>query len=147
VHPSRRCLDAAVRSGALRRGLRTEHNADAEQLARWAGGQFARRVTGLLSAAYRSGGAVIGSERARDAIARRNVALLIVASDAGSSRDELMQAAERLGGHCLVYSDKTSLGRLFGRETVAVVAVTDSDIASEVQHAARCAAELIAEAS
>lgn len=147
VHPNRRCLEAAVRSGALRRGLRTQQPADADQLARWASGQYARRVTGLLGAAYRSGGAAVGTERVREAIARRGVALLIVARDAGGNQEELVRSAERLGGNCMVYADKASLGRLFGRETVAVVAVTDSGIASELQHAARCAAELVAEAS
>jgi ribosomal protein L7Ae-like RNA K-turn-binding protein len=147
VHPSRRCLELAVRSGALRRGLRTEQAADAGQLATWAAGQYTRRVAGLLTAAYSSGRAVFGSERVRAAITSRGAKLLIVASDASDQKDELIRAAERLGGNCLVHGDKASLGRLFGREMVAVVAVMDSGIARELQHAARCAAELIAEAS
>jgi predicted RNA-binding protein YlxR (DUF448 family)/ribosomal protein L7Ae-like RNA K-turn-binding protein len=147
VHPRRRCLEAAVRNGALSRGLRTQQTADAGELARWASGQYTRRVEGLLIAAYRSGRAAVGTERARDAIARRSVSLLVIAGDASDSREALIRSAEKLGGSCLVYGDKLSLGRLFGRETVAIVAVTDPAIALELQHAARCAAELVAEAS
>ena len=147
VHPRRRCLETAVKSGALRRGLRSAGCADAATLARWAIEQYARRIEGLLGAAQRSGYAVIGQERVRDAMARREVALLIVAGDAAENREELMRSAERLGGSCLVHADKAELGRLFGRETVAVVAVTERAIAKELQHAARCAAELVAEAS
>src|SRR4051795_10568760 len=54
VHPRRPCLDAAVRNGALRRAFKTELPAlNAEDLARWASGQYARRLDGLLHAAYR----------------------------------------------------------------------------------------------
>jgi histidine ammonia-lyase len=52
-----------------------------------------------------------------------------------------------LGGSCLVLGDKASLGLLFGRQSVAVVAVTDTLIAEQLQRAARCAAALDAEAS
>jgi predicted RNA-binding protein YlxR (DUF448 family)/ribosomal protein L7Ae-like RNA K-turn-binding protein len=147
VHPRRRCLDAAVRSGALRRGLRTQESADAAQLAGWASGQYRRRMDGLLSAAYRSGHAAIGTERVRDAIGRREATLLVVAGDAADNRRDLVEAAQRIGGSCLVHADKASLGKLFGRETVAVVAVSDPLIAEELQRAARCAAQLDAEAS
>lgn len=146
VHPRRGCLDAAVRNGALRRAFKTELPAlDAGDLARWASGQYARRLDGLLHAAHRSGHAAIGTERVRDAIASRRAALLVVAGDATEQRQDLMTAAERLGGHCVLYGDKAGLGRLFGRETVAVVAVTEQNIAEEVQRAARCAALLIDE--
>jgi predicted RNA-binding protein YlxR (DUF448 family)/ribosomal protein L7Ae-like RNA K-turn-binding protein len=142
VHPRRRCIDAAVRSGALRRALRAELVTNADELVLWASGQYGRRVDGLLTAAYRSGAAVIGTERVRDVIAAKRAAVLVVAGDATENRQELMRAAERLGGSCLVHGDKASLGRLFGRETVAVVAIVDRDIATELQNAARCAAEI-----
>jgi predicted RNA-binding protein YlxR (DUF448 family)/ribosomal protein L30E len=143
VHPRRPCLDAAVRNGALRRAFKTELPAlNADDLARWASGQYARRLDGLLHAAHRSGHAAIGTERVRDAIAGRRAALLVVAGDASEQRQDMIATAERLGGHCVLYGDKAGLGRLFGRETVAVVAVTDENIAAEVQRAARCAALL-----
>ncbi len=147
VHPLRRCVEAAVRSGALARGLRTRQAVDAQQLLQWAGGQYARRIRALLGAARRSGSAAIGGERAREAIAARRARLLVVAGDAVDNRRELTEAAARLGASCLVHGDKADLGKLFGRETVAVVAVTDPLIAEELQRAARCAAQLVAEVS
>jgi uncharacterized protein len=142
VHPRRRCLDAAVRSGALRRALRAELATNADDLALWASGQYGRRLDGLIAAAYRSGRAAVGTERVRDAIASKRAVLLIVAADATENRQELMRAAERIGGSCLVHGDKASLGRLFGREIVAVAAITDRNIADELQTAARCAADI-----
>jgi predicted RNA-binding protein YlxR (DUF448 family)/ribosomal protein L7Ae-like RNA K-turn-binding protein len=145
VHPRRPCLDAAVKSGALKRGLKNDADVsvNADDLARWASGQYSRRLDGLLGAAHRSGNAVIGTERVRDAITSRRTSLIVVASDASEQRQHMMASAERLGQSCLLYGDKASLGRLFGRETVAVVAITDPHIADEVQRAARCAALLL----
>lgn len=145
VHPTRRCIEAAVRTGALRRGLRaqTVHAApSADELADWARGQYARRVDGLLVAAFRSGHAELGADAVGAAIATRRAAALIVAGDATENRQDLLASAQRLGASCIVYADKASLGRLFGRETLAVIAITDSDLAVELQRAARCAAVL-----
>jgi predicted RNA-binding protein YlxR (DUF448 family)/ribosomal protein L30E len=142
VHARKRCLDAAVRNGALHRALRVSAPADADTLAQWAHGQYSRRLSGLLTAAKRAGHALIGHERAREAIAARRALLLVVAGDATENREELMQAAARLGGSCIVHGDRSSLGALFGRELVAVVAITDPDLAQEVQSAAECAASI-----
>ena len=150
IHPRRRCLDAAARNGGLVRGLRAGGPAamkiDPDQLADWASGQYTRRFEGLLIGAYRSGHAVVGADRARDAMSTQRAFLLMVAGDAADKRQELVAAAGRLGKSCIVYADKAQLGGLFGRETVGVVAVTDMDIAAELQHAMQCAA-LLAEAS
>lgn len=142
VHATRRCLQLAVRNGAVGRGLRTKVEISADQLAAWAASQYARRIDGLLVAALRSGAAAVGSERVRDAIARRDVALLVLAQDAGEGQQDLQRTAERLGGRCLLYGDKASLGRLFGRELVAVAAVTDTTIADAVRAAAHALSEL-----
>ena len=129
VHATRRCLQAAVRTGAVRRGLRSAVDSSADELAGWASGQYTRRIEGLLIAALRSGAAAVGSERVRDAIAQRRVALLLLAHDAGEGQQDLQHTAERLGGRCVLFSDKAGLGRTFGREMVAVVAITDATIA------------------
>jgi predicted RNA-binding protein YlxR (DUF448 family) len=129
VHATRRCLQAAVRTGAVRRGLRSAVDSTADELAGWASGQYQRRIEGLLIAAQRSGLAALGSERVRDAIAQRRVALLVLAKDAGEGQQDQQRAAERLGGRCMLFGDKAELGRLFGRELVAVVAITDPTMA------------------
>jgi len=146
VHPRRSCVSAAVRSGAFRRAFRLELHESADQLSAWAAAQYGRRVEGLLVAAVRSGHGVVGTDRVRDAIEQHRVKLLVVASDGAESRAHLMDAARRLGGSCLVHGDKSQLGRLFGREQLAVVAVTDAALARELVESARRAAEL-AEAS
>ena len=150
VHATRRCLEQAVRSGALKRGLRAGSSAagggwvdtSADELASWAAGQYARRFEGLLTAAARSGSAAVGSERVRDAVAQRRAELLVLANDAGEGQQDLQRTVERLGGRCALYGDKAGLGRLFGREWVAVVAITDPAIAEAARAALRCIAQL-----
>lgn len=143
VHPSRACLEAAVKSGAIRRAFKRELQTDSGQIAAWARDQYKRRIDGLLVAASRSGQAVAGTERVREAIASRRVCMLIVADDAAESRSEVLDAATRLGGSCLVHADKSHLGRLFNRDQIAVVAVTDSAIARALDEASRNAAALV----
>src|SRR5262249_26964392 len=111
VHARRSCLEAAVRSGALRRRLEGDFpGVNADDLAGWGSGRYAGRRDGLLLAAQRAGHAAVGTERVRDAIARRRAALLVVAGDASDAREELMAAAERLGGNCVLFADKAGLG-------------------------------------
>lgn len=143
VHPKRACLDAAVKSGAIRRAFKRELATDSAKIAAWAREQYRRRIDGLIVAASRSGQAVAGAERVREAIASRKVCMLIVADDAAESSDEVRDAASRLGGSCLVYADKSHLGRLFNRELIAVVAVTDPAIAHALDEASRNSAALV----
>lgn len=143
VHPRRACLDAAVKSGAIRRAFKRELHTDSGQIAAWAREQYQRRIDGLIVAASRSGQAVAGTERVREAIASRRICMLIVADDAAESRNDVLDAASRLGGSCLVHADKSHLGRLFNRDQIAVVAVTDSAIADALTEASRNAAALV----
>jgi predicted RNA-binding protein YlxR (DUF448 family)/ribosomal protein L30E len=143
VHPRRTCLDAAVKSGAFRRAFRRELHPDSGQLATWARDQYQRRIDGLISSAARSGNAVAGSERVREAIERRKICMLIVANDAAESRNEVLDAASRLGARCLMHADKSHLGQLFGRDQIALIAVTDTAIAHALEEASRHAAALV----
>jgi ribosomal protein L7Ae-like RNA K-turn-binding protein len=142
VHARFRCVDAAVRSGALRRALGVDTGVSARELSQSASGQYARRASGLLLAAQRSRKLVLGTEAVRTAIGARNVQLLLVAHDAGGDRESLVAASERLGRSCLVWSTKEDLGRLFGRALLSIVGVLDAGIATELRHVVRCATEL-----
>jgi predicted RNA-binding protein YlxR (DUF448 family)/ribosomal protein L30E len=142
VHPRFRCVEAAVRSGALRRALEVDAQTTARELSQSAAAQYNRRAEGLLLAARRAKLVALGTEAARDAIAARSVRLLIVASDAEGDRETLTEAAARLGSDCLVWRNKQELGALFGRALLSIVAVLDVGIASELRHVVRCAAEL-----
>jgi predicted RNA-binding protein YlxR (DUF448 family) len=150
VHPRYRCVAAAVRSGALRRGLGVGADlvseVSARQLSQSAAEQYDRRAAGLLKAGQRARKLVVGTEAVRVALHAGGVHVLLIAKDAEGSRDELTRAAERLGARCLVWSTKEELGRLFGRAMLSIVGVLDVGIATELRHVVRCAAELAEDA-
>jgi ribosomal protein L7Ae-like RNA K-turn-binding protein len=139
-------VDAAVRSGALRRALGVGPDVSSRELSQSAAAQYERRAAGLLSAAQRAHKLALGTEAARTAIAAGSVQLLVIARDAEGSREELAQAVERLGRSCLVWSTKQELGRLFGRALLSIVGVLDAGFATELRHVVRCAAELAEDA-
>ena len=147
LHPNRRCLEAAVRNGGLRRGLGGECAPDLERLARAAAADYGREAERLLERARRARQLCCGEQAVRAAIAARSDALLIVARDAAGAPDAVRDAALRLGANCLVYWESGRLARLLGGEAVGVAAVTDPRIAGELQRAARHAQELLPEAS
>jgi predicted RNA-binding protein YlxR (DUF448 family)/ribosomal protein L7Ae-like RNA K-turn-binding protein len=148
VHPRYRCVEAAVRSGALRRALSLagEPSLSARELAASAAGQYLRRAEGLLASGRRAHRIALGTEAVRTAIGAHSIQLLLIARDAEGSRDELRGAAERLGRSCLVWNTKQELGRLFGRATLSIVGVLDAGIATELRHVVRCATELAEDA-
>ena len=84
----------------------------------------------------------MGEGAVREAIADRSARLLVVAKDAEGSREGLERAAERLGRSGLVFGTKESLGRLFGRPTLGVLAVLDAKIADELRSVVDAATEL-----
>jgi predicted RNA-binding protein YlxR (DUF448 family) len=142
VHARYRCVEAAVRSGALRRALGVEASATARELSTAAAAQYQRRAEGLLLSARRAQRLALGTEAVREALSARTVQLLVVAQDAEGSREDLAEAAARLGRGCLQWRNKEELGRLFGRALLSIVAILDAGIASELRHVVRCATEL-----
>jgi len=146
VHPRYRCLAGAIASGAFKRAFRAPIEASARELADTAREQYERRAQGLLMAARRAHRLAIGTEAVRDSIAERKARLLVVASDAEGSREELERAAQRLGRVCLVWNTKSGLGRLFSRPTLSILAVLDNGIADELLSVVRSSAELAEDA-
>jgi ribosomal protein L7Ae-like RNA K-turn-binding protein len=151
VHPRFGCVEAAVRTGALRRGLGLQTNNvaqsfSARELSQSAATQYKRRAASLLGAAQRAHRVALGTEAVRQAIAARSLQLLVVAHDAEGSREELTHAAEKLGRSCLVWSNKQELGGLFGRALLSIVGVLDAGIATELRQVVRCATELAEDA-
>lgn len=138
AHPRRSCIEAAARRGGFSRAFRAPVEADADALAAQLVAQLERRIEGLLLAAKRAGRLVLGTEAVRSEMRRDGRLLLVVAADAAGRRDEIERAAERLGDDCLVYGHKSTLGRLFGRDEVGVLAIDDRGIATEITRAAAC---------
>jgi predicted RNA-binding protein YlxR (DUF448 family)/ribosomal protein L30E len=133
VHPKFRCLQSAVASGAFKRAFKAPLEVSATELANLARSQYERRAQGLLLAARRANKLALGTEAVRDAIQARKARLLIIAGDAEGSREDLEQAALRLGRVCLVWNTKIGLGHLFSRATLSILAVLDNGIADELQ--------------
>ena len=142
VHPTRACLELAFRKGGFARALKGKPRQSAKELAVLAVLQFEKRIDALVLAAWRAKKLCVGTDSVRAAMGRESVELLIVASDAEGRRQELVGSMERLGRRALKRGDKASLGRLLGRDEVAVLGVLDPGIAREVVAAAAHAAEL-----
>lgn len=136
VHASRACIDKACAAGlsrAFRCGVAAEPGAVARDVALAAD----RRVQGLLLGARRAGLLSFG-EDARRAI-EAGAPLVIVARDAGQSALGGPVGAAIAGGRALAWETKEELGRLFGRELVAIVAVRHEVVARRIRGAARLA--------
>lgn len=142
VHPRMRCLRAALANGALRRALGDNATGEASELAGFASAQYERRAQGLLLAAQRTRRVAMGEAAVRESINDRSACLLVVAKDAEGSREGLQHAAERLGRSCLVFGTKDSLGKLFGRNMLGVLAVLDAKIADELRSVVEAATGL-----
>jgi len=141
VHPRRSCLAAALRRGGFARAAGRAIPIRERDLARSLVEQYNRRIDGLLLAARRVGQLGVGTDAVRDDIAAERTRLLVVAADAAGRREELTRAAERLGGACVVFGTKDSLGRRLGRAETGVLSVNDRGIAEEIADvAARVAA-------
>jgi len=135
VHADRKCIETAAKRGGFSRSLRRPVSVDPEAVAEGIRMQVERRLEGLLMGAHRGRKIAVGTDAVRESLAEGRIRLLLVAEDAAGRRDELMASAERLGKACVVFGAKVDVGRLFGRDEVAVVAIEDGGIAEEVRRA------------
>jgi predicted RNA-binding protein YlxR (DUF448 family) len=142
VHPRLECIRAAADRGGIARSLRKAVHIEADALVRAVADAYARRADGLLLAAGRRRLLTVGTDVTREALARGQLEALLVAEDAAGRRDEVLDAARRLGCHAVVFSTKERLGRLFGRNEVGVIGILDAGIASEVVACGQRAMEL-----
>lgn len=142
VHPKKSCVASAVSSGALKRAFGADIAADVADISRIACLQYERRAQGLLLAARRAGKLALGEGAVREAIEDRSARALVVASDAEGSRESLERSVMRLGRQGLVFGTKQSLGKLFGRTTLGVLAVRDVGIAEELRSVIEAASGL-----
>lgn len=135
VHGDRKCVEIAARKGGIARSLRRPVQLDPETIAQGIVRQLERRVEGLLLGAHRARKVAVGTDAVRESLAEGRIRLLCVAEDAAGRRQELTASAERLGKACVVLGPKAELGKLFGRDEVAVLAIEDNGIAAEVHRA------------
>jgi predicted RNA-binding protein YlxR (DUF448 family)/ribosomal protein L7Ae-like RNA K-turn-binding protein len=140
VHARPDCLAKAPRG--LARAFKREVRLDAVELAGRLTLACERRMTGLLLAARRAGSLAIGADAARSAL-RRGAPLVVVAVDAGTIAQSSEVSRAVTDGCAVAWKTKTELGTLLGEEAVAICAVTDPGIASELKDA-RAAADAAA---
>ncbi len=132
----RACVRTAVRKGGLARAARHKVDVDEAGLAALLADQLRRRAEGLLASAARSRRVAIGTDAVELAIRGATAKLLVLARDGAGKRDDLDAAARRVGLPRTVFGTKSSLGQLFGRAEVSVLAVLDEGIAAELERAA-----------
>lgn len=135
VHATASCLAQAERG--LARSFRGPVHAPAPALTEAIGAALERRARGLLSTAFRLRKVEIGKDAAFAQLAAHPNILLLVACDAGSlaHSHEVTLAVAR--GNAVAFGTRTILGELFGRDEVALAALTDSRIAAAFAATAR----------
>jgi predicted RNA-binding protein YlxR (DUF448 family) len=143
VHPTRPCLERAIKSG-FSRAFKAPVKTDVAAVSHAFREAATRRVEGLLGTARRTRKVALGTDATlvvlREAPAGR--ACVVVAVDAKSvvERREIADAISR--GSAVSFGSKNALGALFGREEVAVLAVTHDALAEEIKRTCRAAAAM-----
>lgn len=143
LHFARECMRKACRSGfarAFKRKLVVDEGAFAEHV-----GEVAdRRMRGLVAGAHRAGHLALGADATREALSENRAALVIVAVDAGAIAASLEIQRAIDGGMAVAWSDKSTLGALFGRDSIAVLAVLHDGLAAELRRVREVSAALAA---
>lgn len=92
------------------------------------------RALGLLGIARKGGFVQIGDDPVSEAVAEGHARLILVAGDAGEHtvRRSANLAAVHSTPVVSLENDKASLGAVFGRASVALIAVTDINLALHI---------------
>ncbi len=146
VHARKDCLARAAKSG-IARSFKTSVSASADDLARQIVEGADRRIAGLLAGAWRARLVAVGADAVIVAL-DAGAPLVVVARDAGGVVDRSAIGRAVSEGRAVAWKDKSALGALLGRGEVAVCAVTDGAVASEIARARATANQLeVGEAS
>lgn len=90
-------------------------------------------IRGLLGLARRARSLTVGSRETRAGLRRGRVSVMLVAGDGSPrDRDRLLRAAEESDVPAFVLGTRAELGEAVGRATVAVLGVTDRNLAAGV---------------
>lgn len=129
VHPTRRCLEDAVRRG-FARAARAEIDTSVARLTQALEDAATRRAHELVAVGVRARKVAVGTTAVDEADSK----LTIVATDAAAQR-EVDVAKDLAAGRALAFGTKRSLGDACGRDVVGVVAITDGSLATAVRDA------------
>ncbi len=144
LHPSRACVAGAFKRGGLAQAMRRAPTTTPDALRGAIGARYVERVAVLLGTAQRAGQLAIGQDAVREAMS--SVALMVLASDAQDEAAPVppkARVAKKSWDEAgLSFGSKGALGRMFGRDEVAVLGVLDAGIADHVAHAMDVASEM-----
>jgi predicted RNA-binding protein YlxR (DUF448 family) len=135
VHPNVECVARGVPRGVAR-ALKTEVKTTPEEVLAQLRAQGMRRVLALVGSAQRARKAAAGGTAASEALARGEVALVVVASDARAAAELAPIAAAVARGQGIVVGTKAELGIALGRPDTGVVAILDAGIGASLRQAA-----------
>lgn len=123
VHPTRACVATAVKRHAPERALKVpvSRDLDVDALLDALHASLVQKATSLVVVASRTRRLAVGTEAVWAARAAHPNCLIVCATDAGAP---VVGAA--------MFETKTFLGSLFGRDEVALLAVTDPRIGAEL---------------
>ena len=122
VHPSKACIEGAVKSGFARGFRRKVSSPTPVELIESMSSGIERRMTDRMRAAFRGGTVFVGGRETDEGMKDDLIELLLIARDAGdSTRKKYASNADRKG----VPTDATTfdaadLGALVGRERVSL---------------------------
>jgi predicted RNA-binding protein YlxR (DUF448 family) len=131
VHPTVPCLEKAVKMG-FSKSFKSKIQANVKDLSQEVVLGSERAIVGLLGTAIARRRASVGADASKESM-KEGAPLLLVASDAGSIASEFNAYAGE--GRVSVFGDKKVLGKVCGKAEVAVVAITDENIASAIVRA------------
>ncbi len=96
--------------------------------------RLAAHVTGLLGVARQAGRIRAGATPVEESLARRGLALVVVATDAEPATVAAFEARAREAGTPVArFGTKDELGRAVGKEYRAVVGIADPGLAAKIR--------------
>ncbi|CAN5145904.1 hypothetical protein BH09MYX1_BH09MYX1_07490 [soil metagenome] len=137
VHGIPTCITRAAKSG-LARSFKREIKITGPELAHRIASALQRRAFGLIVSARSAGHLAIGSDASSEAL-MKGAPLAVVAVDAAAAGH--IPAVERAveSGRAVAFGRKVELGKLLGKEEVAVLVITHKGIAANVASLVRTA--------
>ncbi len=138
VHARKECLARAAKGG-LARSFKAKIAVTAEELATQIVEGCDRRIAGLLVGAWRAQLLGVGADAANAAL-DKGAQLVVVACDAGGVVERGAIGVAIGEGRAVAWKDKQTIGALLGgRGEIAVCAITNESIATQVASARRLA--------
>jgi predicted RNA-binding protein YlxR (DUF448 family) len=143
VHGNAACVARAAKGG-LARSFKREIRITPAELSKDIADALSRRVAGLITSARSAGHLAIGADASIEAL-NKGAPLALVAIDAAAAAQ--LGAVERAvaEGRAVAFGRKSELGRLLGKEDVAVLAITHKGIAGHVASLVRTASAVTVE--